>query len=52
MAEGQSYLPKQIYSNQSVDCIFLQGDIVDAIRDSYYVLSVMKIMFLMLIPNN
>ena len=32
--------------------MFLQGVIEDTLMDSYYVLSVMKLMFLMLITNN
>ena len=43
---------KQICNNQSGDFTFLQGVIVDTLRDYSYVLSVMQLMFLMLIPNN
>ena len=48
---NQNY-QNQICSNRSGDCIFLQGGLADTIRDSYYVLGVMQLMFLMLIPNN
>ena len=43
---------KQICKNRSGDSNFLQGGIVDALRDSSYVLSVMQLVFLVLIPEN
>ena len=43
---------KQICNNRSGDCKKLQGGIAYTIRDSYYVLSDMQLMFLMLISNN
>ena len=42
---------KQLCNNRNGDCKVFQGGIVETLRDSSYVLSVMQLMFLMLIPK-
>ena len=50
---GSSITNRRIYATpEAAIGFFKRGGIADAIRDSYYVLSVMQLMFLMLIPNN
>ena len=57
MAEGQVALPKVDTKQpkqrfEAAITIFLLGGISDALKDSYYVLSVMQLILLMLIPKN
>ena len=53
MAEGQAALPEADMQQPKQRLPKkIQGGIADALRDSSYLLSVMKLMFLMLIPNN
>ena len=51
---GGSRIPTKIRyaTTEAVIEFFLQRGIVDAIRDSYYVLSVMQLILLMLIHKN
>ena len=50
---GSSSPTRSRYATTTVDIAkILKGGIADTIRDSSYVLSVMKLVFLMLIPKN
>ena len=50
---GSSIPTTSIYAtNEAAIVKQIQGDISDAIRDSYCVLSVMQLMFLIMIPKN
>ena len=49
--QGSSIPTRSRYATTEAVIKFLQGGISDALRDSPYVLSVMKLMFLIMIPK-